>query len=245
MLADMTIDGKVRKVLMQAPKNGFFYVIDRETGQFISAKPYVSVNWASGIDPKTGRPIENPETRVDKTGKPALVTPGALGGHNWHPMAFNPQTGLVYIPAMQPAGIFPPSTEFQQTGKYTRREMFWNPGVDWNNYVNTVYAILAQTGGNLPLDRGYLKAWDPIAKKTRWEIEYPAFWNGGLLTTAGNLLFQGTGDGRFVAYSADLGKTLWSVPTMVGIVGGGGRGYRCWRPSSGPTWRPALPATPA
>ena len=70
----------------------------------------------------------------------------------------------------------------------------------------------------MPIDHGYLKAWDPVARKTRWEIEHPAFWNGGLLTTAGNLLFQGTGDGRFVAYSADIGKILWSVPTMIGIV---------------------------
>ena len=108
--------------------------------------------------------------------------------------------------------------EYLKTGKYTRREMFWNPGVDWNEYTNTIYALLQQTGGSLPPDRGYLKAWDPVAKKTRWEIEYPAFWNGGLLTTAGNLLFQGTGDGRFVAYAADTGKTLWSVPTMIGII---------------------------
>jgi quinohemoprotein ethanol dehydrogenase len=147
-----------------------------------------------------------------------VIIPAAFGGHNWHPMAFNPKTGLVYIPAMQPAGIYTPSQEYLKTGKYTRREMFWNPGLDWNAYIDTIDALLQKTGGVLPEDHGYLKAWDPIAHKTRWEIEYPAFWNGGLLTTAGNLLFQGTGDGRFVAYAADTGKVLWSVPTMIGII---------------------------
>ena len=216
ILADLSIDGKPRKVLMQAPKNGFFYVIDRVTGELLSADKYIPATWATHVDMKTGRPVESPEADWSKETK--ILIPAQLGGHSWHPMAFNPKTGLVYIPAMQPAGIFPPSTEFQQTGKYTRRDMFWNPGVDWNNYANTIYALVAQMGGELPKDRGYLKAWDPVAKKTRWEIEHPAFWNGGLLTTGGNLLFQGTGDGRLVAYSADEGKILWAVPTLVGIV---------------------------
>jgi quinohemoprotein ethanol dehydrogenase len=119
---------------------------------------------------------------------------------------------------MQPMGIYPPSEEFKTTGKYTRRDMFWNPGIDWNAYTDTIYALMEQFGGALPPDRGYLKAWDPIQKKTVWEIEHPAFWNGGLLTTAGNLLFQGTGDGRFVAYAADTGKSLWAVPTLIGII---------------------------
>ncbi len=216
ILADLNLDGKPRKVLMQAPKNGFFYVLDRVSGELLSADKYIPATWATHVDMKTGRPVETPE--ADWSKETRILIPAQLGGHSWHPMAFNPRTGLVYIPAMQPAGIFPPSTEFQQTGKYTRRDMFWNPGVDWNNYANTIYALAAQMGGSLPKDHGYLKAWDPVAKKTRWEIEHPAFWNGGLLTTAGNLLFQGTGDGRLVAYSADEGKILWAVPTMVGIV---------------------------
>src|SRR5690606_39468922 len=103
MLADLTIDGKPRKVLMQAPKNGFFYVLDRATGELISANNYVAQNWTSGIDMKTGRPIEKPEARYDLTGKPFVGTPGAGGGHNWHPMAFSPQEGLVYIPAIEAA----------------------------------------------------------------------------------------------------------------------------------------------
>jgi quinohemoprotein ethanol dehydrogenase len=133
-------------------------------------------------------------------------------------MAFNPQTGLVYIPAMQPMGIYTLSEEFKKTGHYTRQDMFWNPGVDWNTWLNAATDLMTKIGGPLPPDRGYLKAWDPLQKKTVWEIEHPAFWNGGLLTTGGNLLFQGTGDGRFVAYAADTGKVLWAVPTMIGIV---------------------------
>jgi quinohemoprotein ethanol dehydrogenase len=216
ILADLKFDGRTRKVLMQAPKNGFFYVIDRVTGELLAADKYIPATWASHVDMKTGRPVETAAGDWSKETK--LIIPAAFGGHNWHPMAYNPQAGLVYIPAMQPAGIYPPSTEYLATGKYTRRDMFWNPGVDWDNYANTIYSLMQQTGGALPSDRGYLKAWDPVARKTRWEIEHPAFWNGGLLTTAGNLLFQGTGDGRFVAYAADTGKTLWSVPTMIGII---------------------------
>jgi len=197
ILAELPIGGKTRKVLMQAPKNGFFYVLDRETGELLSADKYIPATWASHVDLETGRPVETADANYSKETK--LIIPAAFGGHNWHPMAFNPKTGLVYIPAMQPMGIYPPSEEFKTTGKYTRRDMFWNPGIDWNAYTDTIYSFLAQLNGQLPIDRGFLKAWDPVQKKTVWEIEHPAFWNGGLLTTAGNLLFQGTGDGRFVA----------------------------------------------
>lgn len=216
ILADLVIDGKPRKVLMQAPKNGFFYVIDRVTGELLSADKYIPVTWATHVDLKTGRPVETPEASYSKETR--LIIPAPYGGHNWQPMAFNPQTGLVYIPAMQPLGIFPPSQEYLKTGKYTRRDMFWNPGIDWNTFEDTIEDLLKKFNGALPPERGYLKAWDPLQKKTVWEIEQPTFWNGGLLTTAGNLLFQGTGDGRFVAYAADSGKVLWAVPTMIGII---------------------------
>jgi quinohemoprotein ethanol dehydrogenase len=211
MLADMEIEGKTRKVLMQAPKNGFFYVIDRETGQFISAKPYVSVNWASGIDPKTGRPIENPETRVDKTGKPALVTPGALGGHNWHPMAYSPAENLVYIPAFEAGMMYAP-------------EANWKP--DRARGFNVGFNLGA---GDLPADggfrkqvagtlRGMLVAWDPVAQKARWTVEHPGPWNGGLLATGGGLVFQGTTGSEFNAYDAANGKKLWSFAAQTGVV---------------------------
>ena len=112
ILADLTIDGTPRKVIMQAPKNGFFYVLDRRTGEFLSGTPYVEMNWATGVD-EHGRPIVNPEARYGITGKPALVTPGPLGGHNWHPMSFSPVTGLVYIPAIETA--FPISSTRRPT----------------------------------------------------------------------------------------------------------------------------------
>lgn len=211
MLADMEIEGKLRKVLMQAPKNGFFYVIDRATGEFISAKPYVSINWATGIDPKTGRPIENPETRVDKTGKPALVLPGALGGHNWHPMAFSPQEKLVYIPAFEAGMMYAP-------------EAGWKP--DIARGFNVGFNLGA---GDLPPDggfrkqvagslRGMLVAWDPVAQKARWTVEHPGPWNGGLLATAGGLVFQGTTGSEFNAYDAASGKKLWSFAAQTGVV---------------------------
>jgi quinohemoprotein ethanol dehydrogenase len=216
ILANLALGGETRKVLMQAPKNGFFYVLDRVTGELLSADKYIPATWASHVDLKTGRPVETAESDYSK--KTQIIVPAAFGGHNWHPMAFNPQTGLVYIPAMQPMGIYALSEEFKATGKFTRRDMFWNPGLDWNTYTDTIYALLEQFDGKLPPDRGFIKAWDPVQKKTVWEIEHPGFWNGGMLTTAGNLLFQGTGDGRFVAYAADSGKVLWAVPTMVGII---------------------------
>jgi quinohemoprotein ethanol dehydrogenase len=165
---------------------------------------------------KTGRPEETPEASYSRERR--VIVPGPFGGHNWHPMAFNPRTGFIYIPAMQPFGIYTLSEEFKQRGVYPRSDMFWNPGLDMNTYLAGIYELVKQFGGLPPPDRGYLKAWDPVQRKIAWEIEHPAFWNGGLLTTAGNLLFQGTGDGRFVAYAADTGKILWAVPTMVGIV---------------------------
>ena len=210
MLADLEIDGKPRKVLMQAPKNGFFYVIDRATGEFISGDPYVTVNWATGIDAK-GRPIENPETRIDKTGKPALVMPGALGGHNWHPMAYSPTEQLVYIPAFEAGMLYAP-------------EANWKP--DRNRGFNVGFDLAA---GDLPPDEGFRKqvagtlrgmliAWDPVAKKPRWTVEHPGPWNGGLLATAGGLVFQGTTGSEFNAYSAKDGTKLWSFDAQTGVV---------------------------
>ena len=216
VLADLTINGKPRKVLMQAPKNGFFYVLDRVSGQLLSADKFAPVTWADHVDLQTGRPVENPAASYKN--QTALVVPAPYGAHNWQPMAYNPGTGLVYIPAHQPLGVYPPPQDVLRTGHYQRRDMFWNPGIDWNTFIDTVEGLIQKLGGVLPPDRGYLKAWDPLQKKTLWEIEQPAWWNGGLLTTAGNLLLQGTGDGRFVAYAADSGRILWALPTSIGII---------------------------
>ncbi|QYU69987.1 c-type cytochrome [Leptolyngbya sp. 15MV] len=210
MLADLEIEGQARKVLMQAPKNGFFYVIDRATGEFISAEPYVTVNWASRID-ANGRPVENPEARVDKTGKPALVTPGALGGHNWHPMAWHPGEGLVFIPAFEAGMMYAPQADWKPD-----RARGFNVGFDLG-------------AGDLPPDEGFrreaagtlkgmLVAWDPVAQKPRWTVEHPGPWNGGLLATGGGLVFQGTAGSEFNAYSVTDGSKLWSFPAQTGVV---------------------------
>ncbi len=210
ILADMEIDGSERQVLMQAPKNGFFYVIDRATGKFISAEPYVAVNWASGIG-EDGRPIENPETRVDKTGKPAIVTPGALGGHNWHPMAYHPGENLVYIPAFEAAMVYAP-------------EANWKP--DRARGFNVGFNLGA---GDLPPDlgirrevvgtlKGKLVAWDPVSQEAKWTVDHPGPWNGGLLATGGGLVFQGTAGSEFNAYSAATGDKVWSFGAQTGVV---------------------------
>ncbi len=210
ILADMEIDGSERQVLMQAPKNGFFYVIDRATGEFISAKPYVAVNWASGIG-EDGRPIENPETRVDKTGKPAIVTPGALGGHNWHPMAYHPGENLVYIPAFEAAMVYAP-------------EANWKP--DRARGFNVGFNLGA---GDLPPDlgirrevvgtlKGKLVAWDPVSQEAKWTVDHPGPWNGGLLATGGGLVFQGTAGSELNAYSAATGDKVWSFGAQTGVV---------------------------
>jgi alcohol dehydrogenase (cytochrome c)/quinohemoprotein ethanol dehydrogenase len=199
MLADLTIDGRPRQVIMQANKNGFFYVLDRRDGKLISATTFVPVNWASGVDPKTGRPIENPGIRYDQTGKPVNMMPGALGGHSWQPMAYNPKTGLVYIPA-QEIGM-----------EFTPVEGLPTSPLGWNVAVATT---------NTPGTKGYLIAWDPVRRKEVWRSTYVGPWNGGTLTTAGNLVMQGDASGGFNAYRADTGEKLWSTPAQSAVMAG-------------------------
>ncbi len=205
ILADINIDGAPRKVILHAPKNGFFFVIDRTNGKFISAKNFVDVNWATGYD-ANGRPIEVPAARGDA---PYDSIPGPFGAHNWHPMSFNPQTGLVYLPAQNvPLNLTPEKSVVQNAatpGKFGGTTG-WNVGFVLNGEPPKAPAF------------GRLVAWDPVKQKEAWHVEYPAPWNGGTLTTAGNLVFQGTADGRFVAYDATTGKDLWETPTGTGVV---------------------------
>jgi quinohemoprotein ethanol dehydrogenase len=199
ILADLEIGGRQRKVLMQAPKNGYFYVIDRETGEFISAGPFVTVTWASGHDAE-GRPIEVPAGRFLEG--LTFVMPTFFGGHNWQPMSFNPQTGLVYIPAQEIVGAY------RNDPRYERAPKDFNLGTD-----PSVFAAFPPE-----IAQGHLLAWDPVKQKEAWRVPYGMPWNGGTLTTAGNLVFQGTADGRFVAYRADDGRTLWVDHTEVGVI---------------------------
>lgn len=210
MLADLEIGGKTRKVLMQAPKNGFFYVIDRATGEFISANNFVPVNWATGIDPKTGRPIENPAARVDKTGKPFIVSPGPLGAHNWHPMAYDAKQKLVFIPAQITAYPYIPAAGWKPS------KIGFNVGMDTAN--NAMPADNAVREAAKKATKGVLIAWDPVAQKERWRVTLGGPWNGGVLATAGGLVFQGNAMGNFVAYDSASGKNLWSFEAQTGVV---------------------------
>ncbi len=210
MLADLTIGGAKRKVLMQAPKNGFFFVLDRADGKLISANNYVPVNWATGFDLKTGRPIENPDSRYYRTGKMWLGSPGPIGAHNWHPMAFDPKEGLVYIPAINSA--FP----FIHKPDWKANKHGFNVGLDLAS--GAMPADAKARAGAIAATTGELIAWDPVAQKARWKIKYPVAWNGGLLATAGGLLFQGNAGGEFAALDSSNGKKLWSFQAQTGVV---------------------------
>ena len=206
ILADITINGQPRKVILHAPKNGFFFVIDRTNGKFISAKNFVDVNWAIGYD-ANGRPIEVPEARSPD--KPFDAIPGPFGAHNWHPMSYNPQTGLVYLPAQ---GVPLNLTGEKALTQNANAPFKYGSVTGWN----VGFTLNATPPKNKPF--GKLIAWDPIKQKEAWHVDYVAPWNGGTLTTAGNLVFQGSADGRFIAYNATTGEKLWETPTGTGVV---------------------------
>ncbi len=206
ILADLQLDGQPRKVILHAPKNGFFFVIDRTNGKFISARNFVDVNWASGYD-KDGRPIELPAARDGA--KPYDAIPGPYGAHNWHPMSFNPQTGLVYLPAQHVPINLIDDKNWTFNGS--------QPGQPHGNLGwNTAKFLNAEPPKSQPFGR--LIAWDPVRQKAAWTQDYVSPWNGGTLTTAGNLVFQGTADGRFLAYDATSGEKLWETPTGTGVI---------------------------
>ncbi|MGE3391820.1 MAG: PQQ-binding-like beta-propeller repeat protein, partial [Gammaproteobacteria bacterium] len=205
VLADLTIGGKPVKALMHAPKNGFFYVIDRATGKLISAEKIGKVTWASHVDPATGRPVEVPGSRFEDGEE--TVYPSAFGVHNWHAMSYNRDTGLVYIPTMEMAGWF---------NDKGMSAVGWQ-ATDFQFDV----AMRFERGDELPedIDASWLLAWDPVRQKEAWKVDLPGVWNPGTLTTAGNLVFQGRTDGRFVAYDAKTGKSLWTFDAGLGISG--------------------------
>ncbi|MAI91510.1 PQQ-dependent dehydrogenase, methanol/ethanol family [Ponticaulis sp.] len=231
ILADMEIEGETRQVLMQAPKNGFFYVLDRETGEFLSANNYTNVSWALGIDTETGRPVENPSARY--LNGPALVAPSAFGGHNWHPMAFNPNDGLVYIPVHNLPMPYdsPDAWDFAPFGfniAIGDREHgpivgsgdapITRPDPSERTLLTSSEAEDYQRVEPRSQALGSLLAWDPVTQTEAWRVEYPAPWNGGLLTTGGGLVFQGTSMGQFSAYNSSDGERLWSLPIQTGAI---------------------------
>jgi quinohemoprotein ethanol dehydrogenase len=210
ILADLTIEGALQKVLLQAPKDGFFYVLDRATGQVISAKPYTTVTWATGIDQATGRPIESDSARYEASGKGTPLTPGPLGGHTWHSMSYSPQTGLVYIPVEEAGFLYKSEEHFEA------RNLAYNTAIDFvaagmPQKPDVKKAVLASI-------KGHLSAWDPIQQKEIWRVDRTSPVNGGIVSTAGNLLFEGTAQGNLEAYQADKGKKLWSADAQSGVV---------------------------
>lgn len=199
-LATLEIDGNPRKVVMQAPKNGFFYVLDAATGKFISAEKIAKVTWAQRIDAETGRPIENPGIRYQ--GKPDLfeLWPGPQGAHSWLPQAFSPRTGLVYIPIMEMGALIGPPV----------------PGVA--DFTAGMGVTLIPDADLPDSRRSFLKAWNPVTQQAAWTIELPGVWPGGVLATGGDLVFQGRIDGQLVAYEAKSGKQVWSFKTIAPVV---------------------------
>lgn len=204
-LAELEIAGKPRDVILHAPKNGFFYVIDRATGKLVSAKDYVPVTWAKGIDQKTGRPIENPEARFPD-GKPVAVYPSYFGSHNVEAMAFSPQSGLVYFPALDQGRVYadPPG----DLTKWRHKE-----GMRSSNGVDSTPAVPTRK------PTSFLLAWDPVRQREAWRVPMTGpRGGGGVAATAGNLVFQGNIDGQFAAYVADSGRKLWSFAAQTGIM---------------------------
>jgi len=197
MLATLKIGGKPRKVLMQAPKNGFYYVLDRTTGKLISAGQIAKQNWADHIDLKTGRPVEKPGIRYEQGAK--VIYPFGGGAHSWMRMAYSPATGLVYVPTMQQGTL------------YSRGE----PKGDEMKVGGLVVGNTPDEPGD---GKGTLVAYDPVTAKVRWKVKDATLFNGGTAATAGNLVFQGTADGWFHAYDARSGAELWKSYVGMGVI---------------------------
>jgi quinohemoprotein ethanol dehydrogenase len=202
VLADLEIEGRTVKALMQAPKNGFFYVHDRESHKLISAEPYAEINWATHVDMETGRPVERPGARYEDGEE--RISPTPAGAHSWHAMSYNPQTGLVYIPVLQMSAIYN------------------DEGVDLDSWQSAIFegdttgvAWSWVEDGNPVV--GSLQARDPVTNTVAWEVPQTGIWNAGTMTTAGNLVFQGRVDGTIHAYDAATGEDLWSFDAGLGI----------------------------
>ena len=193
---------------MHAPKNGFFYVINRENGQLLSAEKLGKVTWASHVDLKTGRPVEIAGARYEDG--EATVWPSPFGLHSWHAMSYNPNTGLVYIPTIAMPG------EWRDTSVDLKA---WESNDSAERDRQFRFRVGVEFEGDTPADYGTasLVAWDPLKHTKVWEQELPPLWNPGTMTTAGNLVFQGRADGEFAAYQAQTGEKLWSTQLGLGI----------------------------
>ncbi|MCZ6772755.1 MAG: PQQ-dependent dehydrogenase, methanol/ethanol family [Proteobacteria bacterium] len=202
VLADITVHDRDLKVLMHAPKNGFFYIINRSNGKLLSARPFAKITWAKEIDMKSGRPIETEGARYP-SGE-VTIWPGPLGAHNWQPMSYNPGTGLVYLPYHDLAGYYNDSKIIPAEWRHTALQ--FDVGVA--GYQDD-FPVEGATSG--------LMGWDPITQSPKWTSVNPGMWNAGTMTTAGNLVFQGHADGKLKAYRADNGDIIWDFDAKHGI----------------------------
>ena len=211
-LADMEVDGENKKVLLQAPKNGFFYVIDRSNGKVLRAHPFAAVTWATHVDLETGRPVENPEVDYSENG--SFVLPGPLGAHNWQAMSVDLDAGLVYIPAQENAFFYAIEENYKKTGIFKRNPGRWNMGIEMSSLAQNVLSNLE----SMPEPGGFLKAFNPLTGETKWSVPIPHYWNGGVLGTAGGLVFQGDALGMFSAYDKETGERLWEFNTYTSML---------------------------
>jgi quinohemoprotein ethanol dehydrogenase len=213
ILAEIEMDGALRNVIMQAPKNGFFYVLDRETGELLAADKYMPVTWATHVDLTTGRPVEAPGVR--DTEQDQLIAPGPSGAHNWHPMSFSPDTGYVYIPAKVSSGIY------RDDFITKRRSVIWyvNFRVDKLVGLPDALSVEERLAVGPAAASGVLIAWDPTRQQEVWRVERGFYSGSGVLSTRGQLVFQGDLSGHFSAYAADTGREVWSYPAQGGIMG--------------------------
>jgi len=210
-LADLEVDGVQRKVLMQAPKNGFFYVIDRVDGKLLRAHPFAVVTWATHVDLATGRPVENPDAAFEE--KPQWIVPGNAGAHNWQSMSYDASRGIMYIPTHDLPFFYALPESFAKTGIYKVRWGRMNLGVALGEYRN---ALIAKADPK-PEPQAHLKAFNPLTGEVVWSVRNKSGYNGGVLATAGGVIFQGDGAGIITAHDTDNGETLWQYEAYASI----------------------------
>jgi quinohemoprotein ethanol dehydrogenase len=216
ILAELTIGGHSRPVLMQAPKNGFFYVLDRRTGKLLGARAYTRVTWAKGVDLKSGRPEMTAD--ADFSGGTKEIWPSQAGGHNWMPMSYSPAAHLAFIPTLDAGMNFAmipgDQVHFRPGANNEGDNVGWtrstgDHGIPW---------APPDPGPAGPPFQSVLKAWDPVNGRLVWQAAPKPFWSGGVLSTLTGVVFQGSADGQFRAYDAKNGRELASIPTGTGIV---------------------------
>ena len=200
---DLTINDREVKALMHAPKNGFFYILNRANGRLLSAKPFAKVTWATAIDMKSGRPIEVAGSRYEDG--EVLMWPGPAGAHNWQPMSWNPNTKLMYFPYHDLPGYY--NDKAIKHAEYQAEPLVLHTGVAY-----------AEEDSDPSIGSSGIMAWDPLRQKIAWQHPNPGVWNGGTMTTGGDLVFQGLADGRFIAYRASDGEKVWEYDAQHGIA---------------------------